>query len=212
MQKRHVREVGQRALRRIVQILGQLDADHALDAATVIPSSRARSAAKRSGRPKTMAPTVASVALKEGAGLSRRTESRRPSYRRLKHDAIGRGLALALLGFAETTPPRRRSWRASRGSPVPSMASSLGPNPEVGEMPVHIYLSRRTFTGQVFPVSSSEGDARSRRLPWANKGAPATPMGVSVRGRWHSVEVFGRASPDTFPRVRLLRRELSAHV
>ena len=51
-----------------------------------------------------MAPTVASAALKEGSGLSRRTESRRPSYRRLKHDAIGRGLALALLGLQKRRP------------------------------------------------------------------------------------------------------------
>ena len=26
-------------------------------------------------------------------------------------------------------------------------------------MPAHVYLSRRTFTGEVFPVGSSEGDA-----------------------------------------------------
>jgi hypothetical protein len=65
-------------------------------------------------------------------------------------------------------------------------------------MPVHVYLSRRTFTGEDCPVSSSEVDAPSRRLPWANKGAPATQIWVGRPGS-ASVE-RGQGAPGGFAR------------
>jgi len=63
-------------------------------------------------------------------------------------------------------------------------------------MPVHVYLSRRTFTGEDCPVSSSEGDAPSRRLPWANKGAPATRQG-GASGRRVGTAVANRGAGAT---------------
>ena len=50
-------------------------------------------------------------------------------------------------------------------------------------MPAHLYPRWRPFTGEVFPASSSTGEAASRRPPLVNqRGAPATHQGTKRPG------------------------------
>ena len=75
-------------------------------------------------------------------------------------------------------------------------------------MLAYLYLSRRTLTGEVFPASSSTGEAASRARPLSTQSwAPATQTLFlrSVRGRgqshgewsWHGATYRRTAAADT---------------
>lgn len=89
---------------------------------------------------------------------------------------LRRGQRVPRAALCETTPPATPIVAGVAGFAGPSMASSPGPNREVGEMPVHVYPSRRTFTRGGFSGRQLGGGCRH--------GACAGPTKVPPRRRY----------------------------
>jgi hypothetical protein len=170
--------------------------------ATVIPGSRARSAAKALWQAEDNGAHGRERSTQRGVGSQ-------PSYRippaqlsapQARRDRPWFGSCVT--GFAETTPRDadrggRRGARRSHLWPVP-----LAPTRRLVRcLSTYISVGGRS-SGRFFRSAAPRGTpghggcpGQQRRLRDANGGERP--------GRWHSVEVFGRASPDTFRRVRL---------